>query len=137
MVYSSCKEVSSYEGIMNQYLWNKYILCEGKSLYGKRFEPRSITVYRKLTHTERLLDQSSYNLTSRKATTMKTLTRRALLVCDTTDSLSDENKYLTVFSTRTTSTPTSLDETLTELRKLTGTLLLRLLRGFYNPTISV
>ena len=30
----SSKEVSSYEGIMNQYLWNnKYILCEGKSLY--------------------------------------------------------------------------------------------------------
>ena len=28
----SSKEVSLYEGIMNQYLWNnKYILCEGKS----------------------------------------------------------------------------------------------------------
>ena len=52
------------------------------------------TVYRKLTHTDRLLDESSYNPTSHKATTIKTLTRRAQLVCDTTDSLSDENKYL-------------------------------------------
>ena len=40
------------------------------------------------------LDESSYNPTSHKATTIKTLTRRAQLVCDTTDSLSDENKYL-------------------------------------------
>jgi hypothetical protein len=51
-------------------------------------------VYRKPTHTDRLLDQSSYNPTSHKATTIKTLTRRAQLVCDTPDSLSDENKYL-------------------------------------------
>ena len=35
------------------------------------------TVYRKPTHTDRLLDQSSYNPTSHKATTIKTLTRRA------------------------------------------------------------
>ena len=33
------------------------------------------TVYRKPTHTNRLLDQSSYNPTSSKATTIKTLTR--------------------------------------------------------------
>ena len=52
------------------------------------------TVYRKPTYTDRLLDESSYNPTSHKATTIKTLTRRAQLVCDTTDSLSDENKYL-------------------------------------------
>ena len=52
------------------------------------------TVYRKPMHTDRLLDESSYNPTSHKATTIKTLTRRAQLVCDTTDSLSDENKYL-------------------------------------------
>ena len=51
-------------------------------------------VYRKPTHIDRLLDASSYNLTSHKATTIKTLTRRAQLVCNTTDSLSDENKYL-------------------------------------------
>ena len=52
------------------------------------------TVYRKPTHTDRLLDQSSYNPTSHKATTIKTLTRRAQLVCDTPGSLRDENRYL-------------------------------------------
>ena len=52
------------------------------------------TVYRKPTHTYRLLDESSYNPTSHKATTIKTLTRRAQLVCNTPKSLSDENKYL-------------------------------------------
>ncbi|PFX21776.1 hypothetical protein AWC38_SpisGene13730 [Stylophora pistillata] len=52
------------------------------------------TVYRKPTHTDRLLDESSYNPTSHKATTIRTLTRRAQLVCDSTDSLSDENRYL-------------------------------------------
>ena len=38
------------------------------------------TVYRKPTHTDRLLDESSYNPTSHKATTIKTLTRRVQLV---------------------------------------------------------
>ena len=38
------------------------------------------TVYRKPTHTDRLLDESSYNPTSHKATTIRTLTRRAQLV---------------------------------------------------------
>jgi len=52
------------------------------------------TVYRKPTHTDRLLDESSYNATSHKATTIKTLTRRAQLVCDTPDNLRDENRYL-------------------------------------------
>ena len=57
------------------------------------------TVYRKPTHTDRLLDESSYNPTSHKATTTRTLTRRVELVCNKTDSLSDENKYLVrVFS---------------------------------------
>ena len=57
------------------------------------------TVYRKLTHTDRLLDQSSYNPTSHKATTIRTLTRRAQLVCDSLDSLQDETDYLyNVFS---------------------------------------
>ena len=51
-------------------------------------------VYRKPTHTDRLLDESSHNPTSHKATTISTLTRRAQLVCNTTDSLSDKNKYL-------------------------------------------
>ena len=57
------------------------------------------TIYRKPTHTDRLLDQSSYNPTSHKATTIRTLTRRAHLVCDSTDSLTDKNSYLNnVFS---------------------------------------
>ena len=53
-----------------------------------------ITVYRKPTHTDRLLDQSSYNPTSHKAATIKTLTRRAQLVCDSPDSLLDETRNL-------------------------------------------
>ena len=45
------------------------------------------TIYRKQTHTHRLLDQSSYNATSHMATTIRTLARRAQLVCDSPDSL--------------------------------------------------
>ena len=57
------------------------------------------TIYRKPKHTDRLLDQSSYNPTSHKATTIQTLTRRAQLVCNSTDSLIDETDYLNnVFS---------------------------------------
>ena len=55
------------------------------------------TVYRKPTHTDRLLDESSYNPTSHKATIILTLWRRALLVCDSQDSLANEHKY-NVFS---------------------------------------
>ena len=54
----------------------------------------STTVYRKPTRTDRLLDQSSYNPTSHKATTIQTLTRRAQLVCDSPDSLAHEKNYL-------------------------------------------
>ena len=43
------------------------------------------TVYRKPTYTDRLLDQSSYNPTSQKATTIKISIRRAQLVCDSPD----------------------------------------------------
>ena len=50
------------------------------------------TVYRKPSHTDILLNQSYYNPTSHKATTIKTLTRRAQLVCDSPDSLSDKTK---------------------------------------------
>ena len=57
------------------------------------------TIYRKPTHTDRLLDQSSYNPTCHKAATIRTLTRRAQLVCDSPDSLQDESGYLNnVFS---------------------------------------
>ena len=56
------------------------------------------TAYRKPTHTDRLLDQTSYNPTSHKATTVLTLTRRAQIVCDSDDRLTDEIKHLnTVF----------------------------------------
>ena len=57
------------------------------------------TIYRKPTHTDRLLDQSSYNPISHKATTIRTLTRWAQLVCNSPDSLQDETDYLNnVFS---------------------------------------
>ena len=49
---------------------------------------------RKPSTTDRSLDGSSYNPTSHKATTIRTLTRRAQQVYNTTDSLSDENKHL-------------------------------------------
>ena len=52
------------------------------------------TIYRKPTHTDRLLDQSTYQPTSHKATTIRTLMRRAQLVCDSPDRLQDETDYL-------------------------------------------
>ena len=52
------------------------------------------TIYRKPTHTDQLLDQSSYNPTSHKAITIRTLTRRAQLVCVSPDCLQDETDYL-------------------------------------------
>ena len=59
------------------------------------------TSYRKPSHTNRLPDQSSYNPTSHKATTIRTLTRRAQLLCDSPDSLQDETNYLNnVFSNK-------------------------------------
>ena len=62
------------------------------------------TIYRKPTHTHRLLDQSSYNPTSHKATTIRTLTRRAQLVCDSPDSLQDETSKTRLVRTITTRT---------------------------------
>ena len=47
------------------------------------------TVYHKPTHTDRLLDQSSYNPTLHRATTVRTLTRRAQII-----RLRDENEHL-------------------------------------------
>ena len=44
--------------------------------------------------TDNLTNPPTYNPTSHKATTIKTLARRAQLVCDTLDSVRDENKYL-------------------------------------------
>ena len=76
-----------------------------------------ITVYRKPTHTDRLLDDSSYSPTSNKATTIRTLT-------------STRTSTLTVFFLRTTTTKTSSNVTLTDLLllllpKLATTQLLR------------
>jgi len=48
----------------------------------------------KPTHTDRLVNESSYNPASHKVTTIKTLTRRARIVCDTLDSLRDETRCL-------------------------------------------
>ena len=52
------------------------------------------TVQWKPTLTDRLLDQTSYNPTSHKATTVRTMTRRAQIVCDSDDSLTDKTKHL-------------------------------------------
>ena len=106
------------------------------------------TIYRKPTNTDRLLDQSSYNPTSHKAMTIQTLNRRAQLVCDSTDSLTDETNYLNnVFSKNNyNGTSTNLlnitERMLTRHLSLqrqypTSRALLRPLRGYYNPTISV
>ena len=52
-----------------------------------------------------LLDQTSYNPTSHKATTVRTLTRRAQIVCDSDDISTDEIKHLnTVYIKNTYST---------------------------------
>ena len=57
------------------------------------------TIYRKPTHNDRVLDKSFVQPDSHKATTIRTLTRRAQLVCDSPDSLQDETDYLNnVFS---------------------------------------
>ena len=112
------------------------------------------TILRKPTHTNRLLDQSSYNSTSHKATTIRTLTRRAQLVCDSPDSLQDETDYLNnVFSKNNYNTdfvrrnnhsntwliPT-LRPTLALLRQRlyrTSEAPLKLLHVYYNLTIYV
>ena len=74
----------------NRRKWKTFLDC----LVSRDNNELRTTVYRKPTHTDRLLDESSYNPTSQKATTIKTLTRRVQLVCDTPDRLRDENKYL-------------------------------------------
>ena len=77
-----------------------FIMTSQKALLTKSGHPMATTtIYRKPTHTDRLLDQSSYNATSHKATTIQTFTRLTQLVCVSTDSLQDETDYLNnVFS---------------------------------------
>ena len=105
------------------------------------------------THTDRLLDQSSYNPTCHKVTTIRTLTRRAQLVCDSPDSLQETRLIiLTTFLVRTITTRTLLDGTLTvtlipTLRRTLALLRprlyrtseapLKLLHVYYNLTIYV
>ena len=68
------------------------------NLWGSHLQSQSESITY-TTHTDRLIDQSSYNPTSQKATTIRTLKRRAQLVCDSPDSLQDESDYLNnVFS---------------------------------------
>ena len=76
------------------------------------------SVYRKLTHTDWLLDKSSYDPISHKATTIRTLTRQAQLVCDKTNSFSNKNEYLDRAFSKTTLTTTSSDETIPDLLEL-------------------
>ena len=116
------------------------------------------TIYRKPTNTDRLLDQSSYNLTSHKATTI-----RAQLVCDSPDSLTDETKYFyNVFSknnynpdfvqrnfyknnepnttnakTKTTNLTRRTQNLSLQRQYLTSKALLRLLYQSYNLTTAV
>ena len=45
-------------------------------------------------HTDKLLDQTSYNPTSHKAITVQTLRRRTQIVCDSHNSLIDKIKHL-------------------------------------------
>ena len=97
---------------------------------------------------------SSYgtSATNQLRSSRQSLDSRSWYVTQQTVYLTKTNT-LAVFSTRTTTTPTSLDETLTELLKLqkptrtlhlllqrlypTSRALLRPSRGFYNLTISV
>ena len=87
------------------------------------------TVYRKPIYTDRLMDESSYNPTSHRATAIRTLTRRSQLVCNTTDSLSNEKNYFHRVFQRTITTKTSFNVTLTDLLllpRITTTQILRL-----------
>ena len=80
---------------------------------------------------------SSYNPTSLKATTIRTLTRRAQLVCDSPDSLQDKTDYLNNGFTKTTTARTLSDETLTVtlIPTLRPTSTLALLRqGLYRTS---
>ena len=66
-----------------------------------------IAVYRRSTHSDRLLDQTSYNPTTpHKATTTRALTKRVQTVGGLNDSLAHESTYLNnVFNLRKTTIP--------------------------------
>ena len=96
-------------------------------------------IYRKPTHTDRLLDQSSYNPTSHKGTTIPTLTRRAQLVCDSPDSLQDETDYLNVFGKNNYNTDFVRRNTHSNIdsNSQTNSGPVKLLHVYYNLTIYV
>ena len=72
---------------MAKYIFQSFLVTRDNNRLGT-------TIYRKPTYTNKLLDQSSYNPTFHKATTIRTLARRTQLVCDSADSLQDETDYL-------------------------------------------
>ena len=102
----------------------------------------------KLTHTDKLLDQSSYmyNPASHKAMTIKTLTRQAQLVCGTPNSLRDENNYMynNDFIKRNIYRPSKADEMKRNHTPVTTVTIpyikgahLKPSHGSYSPTTSV
>ena len=52
------------------------------------------SVYRKPTSTDRLLDDSSYHPAAHKSATIKTLVKRAHVVCSTNEDLENELQHL-------------------------------------------
>ena len=52
------------------------------------------SAYRKPTSTDRLLDNSSYHPASHKSSTIKTLVKRAHMICSSSDNLESELKHL-------------------------------------------
>ena len=105
-------------GFRAKYFDVELVNIQVKALVSRDNNELRTTAYRKPTHTDRLLDESSYNPTSHKVTTIKNLTRQAQLVCDTPAYVT-KTDTLNVFFTKTTTTLTLLDETFTDLLKLT------------------
>ena len=91
------------------------------------------TVYRQATHTDRLLDQTSYNPTSHKATTERTLTTRAQIACDSHDSLTDETKHLNSVFIKNNYSTDFLRQTERQLDLTTQTPLQRLYFKYQGP----
>lgn len=58
------------------------------------YEELRTRIYRKLTHSGRLLDVSSYNLASYNVTAIKTLKSGAQLFCDSPDALRNQAQHL-------------------------------------------
>jgi len=61
----------------------EFVNIQVKALVSRDNNELRTTVYREPTHTDRLLDESSYNLTSHKATIIKTDETSATSLCHT------------------------------------------------------